>query len=170
MSGIAEWEFSATFVTEKSDITYAAVSAANEIDITSAAAVMVSVFAVFASLSMLEMKMLGVGLATAILFDATVIRLVILPAALVLLVKLRRELPESERRLVTVACGAPVWLAAAWLGQDDSNYVRMLAIAGASAGPAWIASLWAFDHPLWRELKGLADKALLKLRRGSGSA
>lgn len=53
--------------------------------VTSAAAVMVSVFAVFASLSMLEMKMLGVGLATAILFDATVIRLVILPAALVLL-------------------------------------------------------------------------------------
>ena len=77
---------------------------------------------------------------------------------------------SSSSVLVTVACGAPVWLAAAWLGQDDSNYVRMLAIAGASAGPAWIASLWAFDHPLWRELKGLADKALLKLRRGSGSA
>lgn len=53
--------------------------------VTSAAAVMVSVFAIFAAMSLLEMKMMGVGLAIAILLDATVIRLVILPAALVLL-------------------------------------------------------------------------------------
>lgn len=53
--------------------------------VTSAAAVMVSVFAIFATLSMLEMKMMGVGLAFAILLDATLIRLVILPAVLVLL-------------------------------------------------------------------------------------
>jgi RND superfamily putative drug exporter len=53
--------------------------------VTSAAAVMVSVFAIFATLSMMEMKMMGVGLATAILLDATVIRLVMLPASLVLL-------------------------------------------------------------------------------------
>ncbi|WP_313406451.1 MMPL family transporter [Aeromicrobium sp.] len=53
--------------------------------ITSAAAVMVSVFAIFATLSMMEMKMLGVGLSAAILIDATVIRLVVLPAVLVLL-------------------------------------------------------------------------------------
>lgn len=53
--------------------------------ITSAAAVMVSVFAIFATLSMLEMKMMGVALASSILIDATLIRLVILPAALVLL-------------------------------------------------------------------------------------
>jgi putative drug exporter of the RND superfamily len=53
--------------------------------VTSAAAVMVSVFAIFATLSMLEMKMMGVGLAGAILLDATLIRLVLLPAILVLL-------------------------------------------------------------------------------------
>ncbi len=53
--------------------------------VTSAAAVMVSVFAIFATLSMLEMKMMGVGLSAAILIDATVIRLVMLPAILVLL-------------------------------------------------------------------------------------
>ena len=53
--------------------------------VASAAAVMVSVFAVFATLSMLEMKMMGVALASAILLDATLIRLVMLPAALVLL-------------------------------------------------------------------------------------
>jgi RND superfamily putative drug exporter len=53
--------------------------------ITSAAAVMVSVFSIFITLSMLEMKMMGVALAASILIDATVIRLVMLPAALVLL-------------------------------------------------------------------------------------
>ncbi|MFL6157053.1 MAG: MMPL family transporter [Marmoricola sp.] len=53
--------------------------------VTSAAAVMVSVFAIFATLSMLEMKMMGVGLAAAILVDATLIRLVLMPAVLVLL-------------------------------------------------------------------------------------
>ena len=53
--------------------------------ITSAAAVMVSVFAIFITLSMLEMKMMGVALAASILIDATLIRLVMLPAALVLL-------------------------------------------------------------------------------------
>jgi len=53
--------------------------------VTSAAAVMISVFAIFATLSMLEMKMMGVGLSAAILVDATVIRLVMLPAILVLL-------------------------------------------------------------------------------------
>jgi RND superfamily putative drug exporter len=53
--------------------------------VTSAAAVMVSVFAIFATLSMLEMKMMGVGLAAAILLDATLVRLVMLPAVLVLL-------------------------------------------------------------------------------------
>ena len=46
---------------------------------------MVSVFAIFATLSMMEMKMMGVGLSAAILLDATVIRLVMLPAILVLL-------------------------------------------------------------------------------------
>ncbi len=53
--------------------------------VTSAAAVMVSVFAIFATLSMLEMKMMGVALSVSILLDATIIRLVMLPAALVLL-------------------------------------------------------------------------------------
>jgi RND superfamily putative drug exporter len=53
--------------------------------VTSAAAVMVSVFAIFATLSTLEMKQLGVGLATAVLLDATLVRGVLLPAVLTLL-------------------------------------------------------------------------------------
>ena len=53
--------------------------------VTSAAAVMVAVFAIFGTLSSLEMKQLGVGLAVAVLLDATVVRGVLLPATLSLL-------------------------------------------------------------------------------------
>lgn len=55
--------------------------------VTSAAVVMVSVFALFATLSMIEMKEIGVGLSVAIALDATVVRLVLLPSALALLGK-----------------------------------------------------------------------------------
>jgi RND superfamily putative drug exporter len=53
--------------------------------VTSAAAVMIGVFAVFATLSTLDMKQLGVGLAAAILIDATIIRAVVLPSLMILL-------------------------------------------------------------------------------------
>ncbi|MET7276884.1 MMPL family transporter [Kribbella sp. NPDC005582] len=53
--------------------------------VTSAAAVMIGVFAVFATLSTLDMKQLGVGLAVAILIDATIIRAVVLPSIMILL-------------------------------------------------------------------------------------
>jgi uncharacterized membrane protein YdfJ with MMPL/SSD domain len=53
--------------------------------VTSAAAVMVAVFAIFATLSMLEFKQMGVGLAVAILIDATLVRAVLLPATMKLL-------------------------------------------------------------------------------------
>jgi len=70
--------------------------------VTSAAAVMVSVFSIFATLSMLEMKMMGVALSGAILLDATLIRLVMLPAILCLLGDrawwpTRRPRPLGER-------------------------------------------------------------------------
>ncbi|MGW1117693.1 MMPL family transporter [Streptomyces tanashiensis] len=48
--------------------------------VTSAAIVMVAVFAIFGTLSMVEFKQLGVGLAAAILLDAVVIRVYVLPA------------------------------------------------------------------------------------------
>jgi uncharacterized membrane protein YdfJ with MMPL/SSD domain len=53
--------------------------------VTSAAIIMVAVFAIFATLSMIQMKQLGVGLGLAVLIDATVIRGVLLPAAMKLL-------------------------------------------------------------------------------------
>jgi uncharacterized membrane protein YdfJ with MMPL/SSD domain len=53
--------------------------------ITSAAAVMVVTFAAFATGSNQSMKQLGVGLAVAILIDATIVRAVLLPATMKLL-------------------------------------------------------------------------------------
>jgi RND superfamily putative drug exporter len=53
--------------------------------VTSAAAVMVAVFGIFATLSLLQFKQLGFGLAVAIAVDATVVRAVLLPATMKLL-------------------------------------------------------------------------------------
>jgi RND superfamily putative drug exporter len=53
--------------------------------VTSAAIVMVAVFAIFATLGMIDFKMMGVGLAVAVLLDATIVRAVLLPAAMKLL-------------------------------------------------------------------------------------
>jgi uncharacterized membrane protein YdfJ with MMPL/SSD domain len=53
--------------------------------VTSAAIVMVGVFAVFATLQAMILKQFGVGLAAAILIDATIIRAILLPASMKLL-------------------------------------------------------------------------------------
>jgi RND superfamily putative drug exporter len=70
--------------------------------VSSAAVVMVAVFSIFASLSMIEMKQLGVGLAAAILIDATLIRAVVLPSVMILLGRANWWGPRLLRR------GAPV--------------------------------------------------------------
>jgi RND superfamily putative drug exporter len=62
--------------------------------ITSAAAVMVAVFAIFATLSDLEFKQMGVGLSVAILLDATIVRAVLLPATMKLLGEWNWWLPK----------------------------------------------------------------------------
>jgi uncharacterized membrane protein YdfJ with MMPL/SSD domain len=67
--------------------------------VTSAAAVMVAVFAIFATLSMLEFKMMGVGLAVAVLIDATIVRAVLLPATMKLLGEWNWYLPRGLRWL-----------------------------------------------------------------------
>jgi len=53
--------------------------------VTAAAAVMVAVFAIFATLSSVIFKQFGVGLAVAVLIDATIVRSVLLPATMTLL-------------------------------------------------------------------------------------
>jgi RND superfamily putative drug exporter len=53
--------------------------------VTAAAVVMVFVFLTFATLSMIQLKEMGIGLAVAVLLDATVVRAVLLPAVMKLL-------------------------------------------------------------------------------------
>jgi uncharacterized membrane protein YdfJ with MMPL/SSD domain/pimeloyl-ACP methyl ester carboxylesterase len=53
--------------------------------VTSAAVVMVGAFAIFATLPILDMNEMGVGLAAAVLIDATIVRAVLLPATMKLL-------------------------------------------------------------------------------------
>jgi RND superfamily putative drug exporter len=63
--------------------------------VTSAAIVMVAVFAIFATLSSLEFKQMGVGLAVAILIDATIVRAVLLPVTMKLLGEANWYLPRG---------------------------------------------------------------------------
>ena len=63
-------------------------------DVTSAAVVMVAVFAIFVSLRTLDIKQMGFGLAAAILIDATLVRAVLLPSVMKLLGEWNWYLPR----------------------------------------------------------------------------
>lgn len=67
--------------------------------VTSAAVIMVAVFAIFGTLSMQSMKQMGVGLAAAVLIDATIIRGVLLPAVMALLGERNWYFPAWLNRL-----------------------------------------------------------------------
>jgi putative drug exporter of the RND superfamily len=53
--------------------------------VTSAAIIMVAVFSIFATMHEVELKMLGIGLPAAVLIDATIVRGILVPAAMSLL-------------------------------------------------------------------------------------
>ena len=67
--------------------------------VTSAAVVMVAVFSIFATLTAIEFKQMGVGLAVAVLVDATLVRAVLLPATMKLLGDWNWYLPRRLRRI-----------------------------------------------------------------------
>ncbi len=73
--------------------------------VTAAAAVMIAVFAIFATLSAIEFKQFGVGLAAAVLIDATIIRGVLLPATMTLLGDWNWYLPRSLGWLPKIGIG-----------------------------------------------------------------
>ena len=76
--------------------------------VTSAAIVMVAVFAIFATLRSVDMKELGVGLAIAVLIDATLVRAVLLPATMKLLGDWNWYLPHWLQWLPSLSAeGAP---------------------------------------------------------------
>jgi RND superfamily putative drug exporter len=76
--------------------------------VTSAAAVMIAVFAIFATLGLVEFKIMGVGLAVAVLLDATIIRAILLPATMKLLGDWNWWLPRQLEWLPRV--GGPLSL------------------------------------------------------------
>jgi uncharacterized membrane protein YdfJ with MMPL/SSD domain len=75
--------------------------------ITAAALVMVCVFALFGTLASLDLKQAGVGLAVAVLIDATVVRCVLLPATMAVLGELNWYLPRWLDRLPRVGLENP---------------------------------------------------------------
>ncbi|MEU1080098.1 MMPL family transporter [Streptomyces sp. NPDC005908] len=90
--------------------------------VTSAAVIMVAVFAIFGTLSMQSMKQMGVGLAAAVLIDATVIRGVLLPAVMSLLGERNWYFPTWLRRLPDLTHDeAPEALAPTPRAKDDEG-------------------------------------------------
>jgi RND superfamily putative drug exporter len=75
--------------------------------ITAAAVVMVFVFLTFATLSMVSLKEMGVGLAVAVLLDATLVRAVLLPAVMTMLGGRNWYLPRWLGWLPEVSSGKP---------------------------------------------------------------
>ncbi|GHE66487.1 membrane protein [Streptomyces longispororuber] len=77
--------------------------------VTGAAVIMVAVFAVFGMLSMQDMQQMGVGLGVAVLLDATVVRMVLLPSLMALLGERNwrspRWLPRGPRGRSSVSSG-----------------------------------------------------------------
>ena len=73
---------------------------------------MVAVFAIFATLSSLDMKQMGVGLAAAILIDATIVRGVLLPATMKLLGDWNWYLPRWVPLVSARRAGRPAYEAA----------------------------------------------------------
>ncbi|MEU7060627.1 MMPL family transporter [Streptomyces sp. NPDC046197] len=93
--------------------------------VTSAAVIMVAVFAIFGTLSMQSMKQMGVGLAAAVLIDATVIRGVLLPAVMALLGERNWYLPRWLHRLPDLTHDEAPEAAAAPAAQDEGERLRV---------------------------------------------
>jgi RND superfamily putative drug exporter len=90
--------------------------------VTSAAAIMVAVFSIFATLSMIEFKIFGVAMAAAVLIDATIVRGVLLPAGLALLGN--RIWSRPGRRPPQVLTGNPR-LTPPWLGSSQRDVTTL---------------------------------------------
>ena len=80
--------------------------------VTSAALIMVALFSMFSTLQLVDLKILGVGTAAAVLIDATVVRGVLVPAALALLGDRAWRLRRGGNRGGTATAPARVTLVA----------------------------------------------------------
>jgi uncharacterized membrane protein YdfJ with MMPL/SSD domain len=99
--------------------------------ITSAALIMVSVFGAFSLVGVPSVKQIGLGLAVAIALDATIVRLILVPATMELLGKWNWWLPAwLDKRLPGGAVEAPATLAS-----DPGDGVRQLLDRAADRAP-----------------------------------
>ena len=114
---------------------------------------MVGVFGIFAILPLLDLKEMGIGLALAILIDATIIRAVLLPASMMLLGDWNWYLPkwlewlpnlEHERSVEPVAPPRPRRLSSRLPDPDPASSQRAPPAASLAAGgtPTTIPSRW----------------------------
>ena len=71
--------------------------------VTSAAIIMVAVFGLFSTLALIQMQQMGFGLAVAVLLDATIVRAVLVPAAMKLLGEANWYLPRGLERLPSLS-------------------------------------------------------------------
>ena len=109
--------------------------------VTSAAIVMVVVFGMFATESGIEIKELGVGLALAILIDATIVRAVLLPATMKLLGKWNWYLPQQAQLAAEAQPRAQARRGPRpGLGPPQRRMVQ--------EGPAWRGALFAWAWPM----------------------
>ena len=99
--------------------------------VTNAALVMVGVFSIFATLSRIDFKQLGVGLAAAILIDATIVRAVLLPASMKLLGRWNWYLPGWLQWLLTAK--SSVREADRWRGSGGTGRFPRRPAAGAES-------------------------------------
>jgi MMPL family protein len=108
--------------------------------VTSAAVIMVAVFSIFATLSFIDVKMLGVGLAFAVLIDATLVRGILVPAAMVLLGEgcwfLPRRLSWLPSLSESTSGSAPVPVAAATVAAVRAAVIRAAAVQAAAVRAA----------------------------------
>ena len=114
---------------------------------------MVAVFSIFATLSTLDMKQLGVGLAVAVLLDATLIRGVLLPATMKLLGRWNWYLPRGLHWLPQLQAEGGV------MGRMLRTLVFLLA-----AAPVGALALGVLDRRLGRRRRARDHAA-----RGSGA-
>jgi RND superfamily putative drug exporter len=92
--------------------------------ITSAALIMIAVFLGFVASPVPSLKMLGLGLATAILIDATIVRMVLVPATMSLLGKANWWLPAwLDRALPHLTVEGSVDEGEALEARHDPTYV-----------------------------------------------
>ncbi|NBM18073.1 MMPL family transporter [Streptomyces sp. GC420] len=110
----------------KDAITHGVVTTAGVV--TSAAVIMVAVFAIFGTLSMQSMKQMGVGLAAAVLIDATVIRGVLLPAVMALLGDHNWYLPKWLRWLPDLTHDEPAPPLPARVAGDEEEPVEAVRV------------------------------------------